>query len=480
MVLAILIRRGMSLVIYLDHNATTPILPEVLEAMMPYLTTEWGNPSSAYKFGSKLKSVIATAREQVAELIGASPLDVVFTSCATESNNTAIAAALRANPTKRHIVTSQVEHSSVLKYCMALEREAAGTTPALRATPPHLRRGAFPGSPPESGGAGALATGVVNRSGDFTSPPESRGGAIPSPIGGVNPPLQGAGGVSPPCPESRAPSPESRCSVTYLPVDREGLLNLADLEAAITDETAVVSLMWANNETGVLFPVEKIAEICRSRGVLYHCDAVQAAGKVEIDVRKVPADYLSITGHKFHAPKGIGALYVRRKLPFSPLIYGGHQERNRRGGTENVALLIGMGKAAELARKHLPDYEKKVRPLRDELEEGILRSIPNTELNGHKTQGIANTANITFHGIESEALLILLDKEGICASSGSACLADSDEPSHVIKAMKPESAASRQMIRFSIDAATTSDQIKSAVAAVDREVGALRGVSSRA
>jgi cysteine desulfurase len=416
--------------IYLDHNATTPILPEVLEAMMPYLTTEWGNPSSAYKFGSRLKSVIETAREQVAELIGAHPMDVIFTSCATESNNAAIAAALKANPTKRHIVTSQVEHSSVLNYCMALEKETGSTTPAQRATPPQLRRGAFTNSPPDSGGAGALATGVVT------------GGPY---------------------------------RVTYLPVDREGLLNLADLEAAITDETTVVSLMWANNETGVLFPVEKIAEICRSRGVLYHCDAVQAAGKVEIDVRKVPADYLSLTGHKFHAPKGIGALYVRRKSPFSPLVHGGHQERNRRGGTESVPLIVGIGRAAELARKHLPEYEKIVRPLRDELEEGILGSIPDTELNGHKIQRLANTTNITFHGIESEALLILLDKEGICASSGSACLADSDEPSHVIKAMKPSSAASRQMIRFSTSTGLTREEVRVAVSAGLKAFRALLG-----
>jgi cysteine desulfurase len=311
--------------IYLDHNATTPILPEVLEAMMPYLTTEWGNPSSAYKFGSRLKSVVETAREQVAELIGASSRDVIFTSCATESNNTAIAAALRANPAKRHIVTSQVEHSSVLNYCLALEK-----TPLL------IQEGCPKG--------GVVAEGAYH--------------------------------------------------VTYLPVDREGLLNLADLEAAITDETAVVSLMWANNETGVLFPVERIAEICQSGGVLYHCDAVQAAGKVQIDVRKVPADYLSLTGHKFHAPKGIGALYVRRKSPFSPLVCGGHQERNRRGGTESVPLIVGMGKAAELARKHLPDYEKKVRPLRDELEEAMFRSIPNTELNGVKTQLLTSTTTL--------------------------------------------------------------------------------------
>ncbi|MEK6699194.1 MAG: cysteine desulfurase NifS [Nitrospirota bacterium] len=374
--------------IYLDHNATTPVLPEVLEAMMPYLTTEWGNPSSAYKFGAKVKSVIETAREQVAALIGAHPLEIIFTSCATESNNAAIHATLKANPNKRHIVTSAVEHSSVLNYCMALEKEGY--------------------------------------------------------------------------------------RVTYLPVDHDGLLKLADLENAIGDETSVVSLMWANNETGVLFPVKEIAEICRSRGVPYHCDAVQAAGKIEMDVRKLPVDYLSLTGHKFHAPKGIGALYVRRKTPFSPLIHGGHQERNLRGGTESVPLIVGIGKAAEAARRHSPDYEKKVRPLRDNLEEGMLSSIPNTELNGHKTQRLANTTNITFHGIESEALLILLDQEGICASSGSACLADSDEPSHVIKAMKPASAASRQMIRFSLGKANSAADIKATVTAVQRVTELLR------
>jgi cysteine desulfurase len=386
-------------VIYLDHNATTPISPEVLEAMMPYFTSEWGNPSSSYKFGSKLRTVLATAREQVADLIGAHPMEIIFTSCATESNNSAIHAALHAHPAKHHIVTSAVEHPSVLNYCMALEKDGY--------------------------------------------------------------------------------------RVTYLPVDREGLLKLADLENAITDDTAVVSLMWANNETGVLFPVKEIGEICRSRGVLYHCDAVQAAGKIEIDVKKFPVDYLSLTGHKTHAPKGVGGLYVQRKAPMSPYIHGGHQERGVRGGTENVALIIGMGKAAELSLNHLPGYEKKVRPLRDELEQGILKSIPNTELNGHPTQRLANikgrqarcissTSNITFQGIDSEALLILLDQEGICASSGSACLADSDEPSPVVKAMKPESTASRQMIRFSLDADNPEEEIRATVSAVERAAGMLR------
>lgn len=362
--------------IYLDNNATTSIATEVLEAMMPYLTTEWGNPSSSYKFGSNLKAVIEKARGQIAELIGAYPSEIIFTSCATESNNAAINAALKANPDKRHIITSEVEHSSVLNHCMALEKEGY--------------------------------------------------------------------------------------KVTYLPVDCDGLLDLTNLVDAITEKTAIVSLMWANNETGVLFPVKEISEICQSRGVMYHCDAVQAVGKTTINTRKTAINYLSLTGHKFHAPKGIGALYVRRKTPFSPFINGGHQERGLRGGTENVPLIVGMGKAAELARKSLPNYDRKVRPLRDKLEDGILKSIPNTELNGHKSQRLANTTNISFQGIEAEALLILLDQAGICASSGSACLADSDEPSHVIKAMKPNSISARQMIRFSLGTGNTQSEIMNA------------------
>jgi cysteine desulfurase len=335
-----------------------------------------------------MKSVVENARDQVATLIGANPRELLFTSCATESNNTAIHAALNANPAKRHVITSAVEHSSVLNYCAALEKQ------------------------------------------------------------GVR--------------------------VTYLPVDRDGLLNIADLETAISDETAIVSLMWANNETGVVFPVEKVAHACKARGVLFHCDAVQAVGKLPIDVRALPVDYLSITGHKLNAPKGIGALYIRRKSPFTPMIYGGHQERGLRGGTENVPLIVGFGKAAAIAQKHLPTYEQKVRPLRDALEGEILKTISNSELNGHPEQRLANTSNITFPGIDSEALLLLLDKEGICASSGSACLADSDEPSHVVKAMKPESSASRQMVRFSLGSVNTSTQIKQAIAAVKTVIDRLK------
>jgi cysteine desulfurase len=263
--------------------------------------------------------------------------------------------------------------------------------------------------------------------------------------------------------------------ITYLPVDRDGLLKLADLESAITEATAIVSLMWANNETGVIFPVEQIAHVCKLRGVLFHCDAVQAAGKVVVDVHKLPVDYLSISGHKIHAPKGIGALYVRRKSPFSPLIHGGHQERGLRGGTESVPLIVGFGKATELAREDIAKCEKNIRPLRDKLESGILKTIPDTELNGHPTKRLANTTNITFHGVESEALLLLLDRMGICASSGSACLADSDEPSHVVKAMKPADAASRQMVRFSLGTGNTAGEIAMTVKSLASAVQNLRG-----
>ena len=351
--------------IYLDHNATTPVLAEVKEAMLPFLLDEWGNPSSSYRFGSKLKSEMERAREQVADLIGAkSTREIIFTSGGTESNNTAIHSAVMAQPKKRHIVTSQVEHSSVLTYCRYLEQY-------------HGYR------------------------------------------------------------------------VTYLPVDHEGLLSMKDLGNAITSDTALVSLMWANNETGVLFPVAEIAALCQSRGSLYHCDAVQAVGKINVDLGSLPCDYLSLTGHKIGAAKGVGALYIHRAAPFVPMLHGGHQERSRRGGTENVASIAGLGAAASIALEKLRHYESRVRPLRDSLEKGILNMIPGTELNGHKYQRLANTTNIAFPGIDSEALLILLDQAGVFASNGSACLADSPDPSHVIAAMK-SGVIARQSVRFSI------------------------------
>lgn len=374
--------------IYFDHNATTPVLPEVFEAMRPYFCDEWGNPSSAYRFGSKLKVIIGTAREQVADLVGALPEEILFTSCATESNNAVIQAALKSKPGKNHIVTSVIEHSSILNHCQMLEREG--------------------------------------------------------------------------------------CLVTYLPVARDGLLNVTDLKNAITEQTAIVSLMWANNETGVLFPIQEIAEFCNERRILFHCDAVQAAGKVTINLLQTPVDYLVLSGHKFYGPKGAGALYIRRNSPFVPLLHGGHQENGMRGGTENVPLIVGLGKAAELAIGHMEIHESKVRQLRNELESSILARIPNTEVNGNLLLRLSNTTNIVFQGVESEALLALLDQAGICASKGSACLGNSDEPSHVIKAMKPDSMASRQSLRFSLGINSREDEVRICVDTLIRNVTALR------
>lgn len=262
--------------------------------------------------------------------------------------------------------------------------------------------------------------------------------------------------------------------VTRLPVDREGLLDLAALEAALTEDTALVSLMWANNETGVVFPVAEIAALCRRRGVPFHCDAVQAAGKLSIDLKAVPIDYLSLSAHKLGGPKGVGALVVRKGAPFAPHLHGGHQERGRRGGTENVAGIVGFGFAAELSAKELPGYAVRVQPLRDRLEVELLARIAGAERNGHASLRLPNTTNLTFPGVESEALLLLLDQAGICASAGSACLADSDEPSHVVRAMKPDSAASRQMVRFSLGRETTTEDVEATLRAVENAIGVLR------
>jgi cysteine desulfurase len=360
-------------VIYFDYNATTPVLPEVFEAMRPYFCDEWGNPSSAYRFGSKLKTQIRSAREQVAGLIGALPEEILFTSCATESNNAAMQAVLKSNPAKRHIVTSAVEHSSVLNHCQALEKEGY--------------------------------------------------------------------------------------RVTYLPVNRDGLLNMTDLENSLNDQTAVVSLMWVNNETGVLFPVDKIAEVCQSKGVLFHCDAVQAVGKVPIDVTRVHVDYLTISAHKIFGPKGVGALFIRRNVLFSPMLLGGHQENERRGGTENVPLLVGFGRAADLVRQEFSERGGKCLVLRDYLEKTILAHVPNTSINGCHDNRISTTSNIHFSGVDSDALVTFLDSRGICVSSGSACISNAIAPSHVILAMTGSVEKAKQSIRFSIAHMTTNSEI---------------------
>src|SRR5262245_14771764 len=358
---------------YFDNNATTRVAPEVVQAMVPFLAEHWGNPSSAYAFGYQVAKHIEQAREKVAALINADPKEVIFTSCGTESNNSAIHSALTLNPAKRHGVQTGVEHSANINYCEFLQRQG--------------------------------------------------------------------------------------CEITFLPVDADGSLDLHLLEKSIRPDTAIVSVMWANNETGVLFPVEEIAAICRSREVLFHTDAVQVSGKLKIDVKSLGADFLSLSAHKLHAPKGVGLLYVKRGTPFQPYILGGHQERGRRGGTENVASMVGFGRAAELALENLPAKTNRIRALRDRLEDTILRTIPNTSRNGAKEPRLPNTANIAFDFVEAEAVLLALDHVGICASSGSACTTGSLEPSRVLTAMGLPPSRARGCVRFSLGIYNTNEEV---------------------
>lgn len=364
-------------VVYMDNNATTRVAPEVLEAMLPYFSDLYGNPSSMHTFGGQVGKALKDAREQIANLIGASPDEIIFTSCGTESDSTAIFSALQAFPEKRHIVTTRVEHPAIKNLCENIDK----------------------------------LTGHKHK-------------------------------------------------VTLLPVDREGMLDLQRYEESLTDDTAIVSVMWANNETGVIFPVAQMAEIAKNRGILFHTDAVQAVGKIPIDLKDDTAiDFLSISGHKVHASKGIGVLYVRRATPFAPFLIGGHQEHGRRGGTENVASIIGLGKACELAGNRLEDENTRVKSMRDKLEQGLLEKIPHAMLNGHKTERLPNTTSVSFEFVEGEAILLHLDRFGICASSGSACTSGSLEPSHVLRAMGVPFTAAHGSIRFSLSVYNTEDEI---------------------
>ena len=358
---------------YFDNNATTRVAPEVVEAMLPFLTEYWGNPSSGYQFGHQLAAHVETARVRVAALINADPREVIFTSCGTESNNSALHSALVSQPEKRHVVMTAVEHSANIKFGEYLTKQ---------------------GHP-----------------------------------------------------------------VTCLPVESDGSIDLHLLEKAIRPDTAIVSVMWANNETGVVFPIEEIAAICRSRGALFHTDAVQTPGKLKIDVKATGVDFLSLSAHKLHAPKGIGLLYVRRPLPYQPYVIGGQQERGRRGGTENVASIVAFGKAAELAMAGLERENTAVRALRDRLENGILKTIPHSFRNGAKEPRLPNTSNIAFDGVEAEAILLQLDQHRICASSGSACTTGSLEPSHVLKAMGLSAARARSSLRFSLGIYNTEEEV---------------------
>lgn len=377
-------------VIYLDNNATTKVDPLVLEAMLPYFTQYYGNPSSMHTFGGQVGKAVQKAREQVAALLGAEPTEIVFTSCGTEGNNTAIRAALAVQPNKKHIVTTEVEHAAILSQCRQLEKQGY--------------------------------------------------------------------------------------QVTYLSVNRQGQIDLDELEASLTGGTAVVSIMYANNETGVIFPIERIGQIVKEKGAIFHVDAVQAVGKVPLNMKNSTIDILTLSGHKIHAPKGIGALYVRKGVRFRPLLVGGHQERGRRAGTENVPGIIGLGQASELTLSHLGDINK-VKKLRDLLEKSLLSTIPNTEVNGHPTLRLPNTTNIGFKYIEGEAILLSLNQYGICASSGSACTSGSLEPSHVLRALGLPYSVLHGSIRFSLSRYTTETEIDRVLTLMPDIVERLRALS---
>jgi cysteine desulfurase len=362
-------------IIYLDNNATTRVAPEVRDAMQPYLTELYGNPSSAHTFGREMRRSVERAREQVASLLGASDTsEIVFTSCGTESDNWAISGILESQPDKRHIVTTRVEHEAVRNLCERLEK--------------------------------------------------------------------------------------SGYEVSWLDVTEEGLLNLEDLRAALRPETAIVSVMLANNETGVLFPIEEIGRVVREHSnAVFHVDGVQSVGKIPIDLRNTQVDLFSLSGHKFHAPKGVGALYVRDGLKLAPFLVGGGQERGRRAGTEAVPYIIALGAACDLAKNF--DGHARVRNLRDKLEDTILASIPNARLNGTRDgeRRLPNTANISFEHIEGESILAHLDEAGICVSTGSACNAESHVSSAVLRAMNVPYTAAQGSIRFSLGRYNTESEI---------------------
>ena len=378
--------------VYVDNNATTMVAPEVFEAMRPYLKDKYGNPSSMHTFGGSIRSDIDRARESIVELLGASELsEIIFTSCGTESDNTAIMSTLRSYPEKRHIITTKAEHPAVLNLCKYLE-----------------------------------TTG---------------------------------------------------CRVTYLSVDNQGLLDLNELKSSIDEDTAIISIMYANNETGVVFPIEEIAEIARTREVVLHTDAVQAVGKIPFKLTELPVDLLALSGHKLHAPKGIGALYVRKGTRFNPFLMGGHQEHGRRGGTENVASMVGLGVACQLAKKSIKDEITRVKKLRDKLENTLLKEISNSRVNGNRENRLPNTSNIGFEFVEGEAILLKLDEKNIAASSGSACTSGSLTPSHVLRTMGIPFTFIQGSVRFSLSRYNTESDIDYIINHMPVIIGQLREIS---
>lgn len=362
--------------IYMDNNATTPVKPQVLEAMLPFFRDQFGNPSSVHWAGQMVSGAVEKAREQVAELINCSPAEIVFISCGSEGDNFAIKGTADALKEKgNHIITTSVEHPAVLETCEHLEKNGY--------------------------------------------------------------------------------------EVTYLKVDPDGMLDLAELEAAISDKTILISVMWANNETGNLFPIEKIGEIAKKYKVRFHTDAVQSVGKIPVDVQQAKVDLLVISGHKIGAPKGVGAIYIRRGTRMTRFMHGGHQERNRRAGTHNVAGIVGLGLACELAGQNMDRDYAYVRKLRDKLEAGIRERVPEIKLNGHPNPDLRlpNTLNVSFAYIEGESLLLNFDMKGIAASSGSACTSGSLEPSHVMGAMCVDVVLAHSSTRFSLGPDNTEEDV---------------------
>ena len=378
--------------IYLDNNATTMVDPAVVEEMLPFFTEQFGNPSSMHQFGDKVGRALKKARKQVQALLGAEhDSEIIFTSCGTESDSTAILSALRAQPDRKEVITTVVEHPAVLALCEQLEKDGY--------------------------------------------------------------------------------------TVHYLKVDKKGRLDMNEYQRLLSDNVAVVSVMWANNESGTLFPVEEMADLARSAGVMFHTDAVQAVGKLPIDLKDSNIDMLSLSGHKLHAPKGIGVLYLRRGVRFRPLLRGGHQERGRRAGTEAAASIVALGKACKMAQESMEFEKTFVKSMRDRLEQGILDKVSHCFVTGDPGNRLPNTCNIAFEYIEGEAILLLLNKMGIAASSGSACTSGSLEPSHVMRAMDIPFTAAHGSVRFSFSRYNTMEEVERVIEAVPPIVEQLRKLS---
>ncbi|MDR3362624.1 MAG: cysteine desulfurase NifS [Desulfovibrio sp.] len=377
--------------VYLDNNATSAVDQNVLTAMLPYLSTLYGNPSSMYAFAGQASDAIDKARESVAALLGAEPDELIFTSCGSESDNTAFWSAVQTQPEKRHLITTRVEHPAVLNVAQYWERQGY--------------------------------------------------------------------------------------RVTYLGVDNKGRLDMDEYTGALSDDTALVSIMFANNEVGNIYPVQRMAEAAKEKGLLFHTDAVQAVGKTPIDLSHLQADMLSLSGHKIHTPKGIGVLYVRKGVRFRPFLRGGHQESGRRAGTENVPYIIGMGEAARIAAENLQEERMQVANLRDKLETNLIERIPDCIINGDIENRLPNTCNIAFKNVEGEAILLMLDRLGICASSGSACTSGSLEPSHVLRAMGVPFNYAHGSIRLSLSRYTTDSDVDYVIEHFPGIIKTLRAIS---